>query len=233
MSPVSTIGSREATAATPPQPPPEAADVRASRLLVTLGAGGALAGLLLVLAYGWTLPAIEANRAHALHAAVNEVLKAPARFETLYVVGSRITPKPPPGTDPKKFEQVYVGYGPDGRRVGFAMVAGEAGFQDVIQLIFGYDPGRGQLLGMKVLESKETPGLGDKIEKSRAFVSQFDGAQPPLDAVKRREGKRANPREIDMITGATISSRAVIRIINHTLERLGPLVEAYAREGPG
>jgi electron transport complex protein RnfG len=84
---------------------------------------------------------------------------------------------------------------------------------------------------MKVLESKETPGLGDKIEKDQVFVGQFSGAQPPLVGVKK--GKRSGPREVDMITGATISSKAVIRIINNTLRRLGPLVDAYPQEGKG
>lgn len=214
-----------------PAPLPEPAEVRASSLLATLGVGGAVAGLLLVIAYGLTLPRIEANRARALDLAVKEVLKAPERYDTLYVVGERLVPKPPEGADPKKLEQVYLGYGPGSETIGFAIVAGEAGFQDVIQLIFGYDPKTRQLLGMKVLESKETPGLGDKIEKDQAFVGQFRGAQPPLVGVKK--GKRSSPREVDMITGATISSKAVIRIINKKLERLAPVVDAYPREGKG
>ena len=214
-----------------PAPVPEPAAVRASSLLATLGVGGAVAGLLLVLAFGITLPRIEANRARALDLAVKEVLKAPERYDTLYVVGKTLVKRPPEGADPKKLEQVYLGYGPGDGRIGFAIVAGEAGFQDVIQLIFGYDPKTRQLLGMKVLESKETPGLGDKIEKDQAFVGQFRGAQAPLVGVKK--GKRSNPREVDMITGATISSKAVIRIINNALRRLGPLVDAYPREGKG
>ena len=32
------------------------------------------------------------------------------------------------------------------------------------------------VIGMKVLESKETPGLGDKIEKDSAFVAEFRGS---------------------------------------------------------
>jgi electron transport complex protein RnfG len=214
-----------------PAPVPEPAEVRASSLLATLGVGGAVAGLLLVLAFGITLPRIEANRARALDLAVKEVLKAPERYDTLYVVGKTLVKRPPEGADPKKLEQVYLGYGPGDGRIGFAIVAGEAGFQDVIQLIFGYDPKTRQLIGMKVLESKETPGLGDKIEKDQAFVGQFRGAQAPLVGVKK--GKRSNPREVDMITGATISSKAVIRIINNALRRLGPLVDAYPREGKG
>ncbi|OGK99283.1 MAG: hypothetical protein A3D33_02820 [Candidatus Rokubacteria bacterium RIFCSPHIGHO2_02_FULL_73_26] len=211
----------------PPAPPP---DVAPARLLTVLGVGGAVAGTLLVLAFGLTLPRIEANRARALDAAVKEVLRAPARYDTLFVVNGALTKTAPPGADPKKLEQVYLGYGTDGRPVGFAVVAAEAGFQDVITLIFGYDARDRKLLGMKVLESKETPGLGDRIEKSEAFVAQFAGAVAPLVGVK---GKRSKPGEVSMITGATISSRAVIRIINKALARLGPRLEAYREEGKG
>lgn len=214
-----------------PLPAPEPAEVRASRLIATLGVGGAVAGVLLVIAFGVTLPRIEANRARVLHLAINEVLKTPERYDTLYVVGKALVRKPPQGVDPKKLEQVYLGYGPGGRPIGFAIVAGAAGFQDVIQLIFGYDPQTRALLGMMVLESKETPGLGAKIEKDPAFVDQFRGAQAPLVGVKK--GKRSKPSEVDMITGATISSKAVIRIINNAIERLGPQVEAYTQEGKG
>jgi electron transport complex protein RnfG len=61
--------------------------------------------------------------------------------------------------------------------------------------------------------------------KYQAFVGQFSGAEAPLVGVKK--GKRSKPSEVDMITGATISSKAVIRIINNTLGRLGPALDAY------
>ncbi|MBI2527144.1 MAG: FMN-binding protein [Candidatus Rokubacteria bacterium] len=211
--------------------PPAPDEVKASRLLATLGVGGVVAGVLLVVAFGLTLPTIEANKARELAAAVNEVLRAPARYETLYVVAGALVRKVPDGADPKKVERVYLGYRSDDQRVGFAMVSAEAGFQDFVRVIFGYDPRTKQLLGMKVLESKETPGLGDKIEKDRAFVSQFAEAHVPLIGVK--QGKRSGPREVAMITGATISSKAVIRIINNALQRLGPLVDRYPQEGKG
>jgi electron transport complex protein RnfG len=225
------VSESDAPAAAVPAAPPAPAEVKPSSLLATLGIAGAVAGALLVVVFGLTLPAIEANRARELELAVNEVLKAPARYETLYVVNGALARKAPDGADPKKLEQVYLGRAGDGRPAGFALVASEAGFQDQVKIIFGYDPARKQLIGMKVLESKETPGLGDKIEKDQGFVSQFDGAQPPLVGVKK--GKRGKPAEVDMITGATISSKAVIRIINNTIKRLGPLVDAYPRESKG
>jgi electron transport complex protein RnfG len=121
---------------------------------------------------------------------------------------------------------VFLGYGENGEPIGFAITGGEFGFQDIIDLIFGYDPETGTVIGMKVLANKETPGLGDKIVKDSAFVAEFDGPEAPLAGVKSGRATGA-ANEVDMITGATISSRAVIAIINHRLERLGPMLEAY------
>jgi electron transport complex protein RnfG len=82
---------------------------------------------------------------------------------------------------------------------------------------------------MEVVENKETPGLGDKIVKDASFVAEFEGARAPLVGVKAGAGD-GDPGEVDMITGATISSRAVIAIINHRLDRLGPLLRSYVAE---
>jgi electron transport complex protein RnfG len=207
-------------------PPGAAPDVAAARLFATLGVAGALAGLLIVLSWQLTQPTITRNKAARLRAAVEEVLAGPERFDTLYVVAGALTETPPADGTP---EQVYVGYAGDGRVVGFAIDAAQPGFADVVRLIFGYDPARRQLLGIKVLENKETPGLGDKIEKDTAFVGQFTEAATPLRGVKvgRATG---DPHEIDMITGATISSRVVIRIVNDALERFDPLIGAWLAE---
>lgn len=215
---------------TSPPPPQSHHKVPSGRLLATLSGAGVIAGTLIVFVYQATQPAIQAHKAEVLRLAIQEVLKAPARYDTLYLREGRLVRRAPDGVDPRGLEQVYLGYGENEEQVGFAIAAGEPGFQDMINLIFGYDPVTGQLLGMKVLDNKETPGLGDKIEKDEEFVSQFEGAQPPLLGIKARGAPTTDPGEIDMITGATISSRTVIRIINNALERLRPALEAYAAE---
>jgi electron transport complex protein RnfG len=200
-------------------------------MVATLGAAGALAGLLIVVVYSLTLPTIEAHRAEVLRLAVSEVLNQPARYETLYATSQEVFEEPPPA-DPAEggVEKIYVGFDVDGRATGVAVKAAAAGFQDIITLIYGFDPAGGKLLGMKVLESKETPGLGDKIEKDLGFVAQFEGAFPPLKAVKRATGASG---EIDAITGATISSRTVVRIINESLARLRvPIEEHFPEASP-
>ncbi len=198
-------------------------DVRSRKLVATLAMGGAMAGLLIVGVFHVTEPRIKAYKAEVLRQAIQEVLRDPERYDTLFVHDNSLVHELPAGLEPDDLEQVYLGF--NGREsVGFAVVSAEPGFQDVVRLIFGYDARENRILGMAVLESKETPGLGDKIEKDSSFVAQFTGAEPPLVGVKRASG---DPSEIDMITGATISSRTVIRIIDNALERLGPMLTAY------
>jgi electron transport complex protein RnfG len=202
----------------------------ALRLIGTLALAGCLAGLVIVLVHQWSRPRIEAHQARVLTEAIYEVLGGPERYETAFLVDDVFTVTPPASADTSALERVYVGFDQVGRPIGVAVAAAEPGFQDVIRLIFGFDPDSGEVVGMKVLESKETPGLGDKIEKDSAFVAEFSGVAAPLEGVKA--GRAAGtPNEVDMITGATISSRAVIDIINHRLEGLGtPIRQLWAAE---
>ena len=216
-------------APTLPAPTPPAGPT-AGKLIQTLGGLGAVAGLVIVVAYTATLPRIEANRARVLAAAIDEVLGAPARYDTLYVTGVSLARTRPTDGDPASLETVYLGYRADSSIIGFAVTGADPGFADVVRLIFGYDPRESRVLAMKVLEEKETPGLGDKIEKDTLFVAEFRNAIAPLRGVKRGEGNDST--EIDMITGVTISSRTVIRVINQTLERLRPVLAAHLQGAP-
>ncbi len=201
------------------------------RLVATLGGAGAVAGFLIVFVFGATQPRILAYKAKVLAAAIEEVLAAPEHYDTLFVVDGNLVSDLPNGADPATAEHVYLGYR-DERPVGFAVVAAKPGFQDVVRLIYGYDPRSHRVLGMLVLESRETPGLGDKIIKDSAFVAGFTGVETPITGLKsgRKEDPTA-PGAVDMITGATISSRTVIAAINLSLERLAPLMEAYLADG--
>lgn len=217
-------GAAAPTRTSTPLPVVEAPPVQSWRLLVTLGGAGALAGLLIVLAYSWTLPSIEAHRAEVLHSAIAEVLQQPARADTLFLYNGALVAAVPAGASTKDLERVYRGYAPDGHSVGYAITTSEAGFADQIGLIFGYDAGAKKLLGMKILSSKETPGLGDKIEKP-GFMGQFAGRIAPLLGVKGT-APAGNASAVVMITGATISSRTIIREINNAVARWQPLLDA-------
>ena len=160
---------------------------------------------------------------------MREVLKAPARWDTLYLVGNAVTATPPEGSDRRELTKAFVGFDASGARTGVAVVAAEPGFQEVLTLMIGFDPSTGALTGYKVLEQKETPGLGDKIEVDKSFGAQFAGRITPVHGVKA--GVAANANQVQTITGATISSRAVIRIINNAVAKWRPLIEANDRGG--
>lgn len=211
-----------------PPPPPVQVSASSVRLIGTLAVAGALAGLAIVLVFQWAHPRIEAYDAEVLAGAVTEVLGGPDHYETVFIENGTLTTTPQ--ADTADLDRVYVGYDAGGVPKGIAMSAEEPGFQDVIRLIFGYDPSSGDLLGMKVLESYETPGLGDKIVKDSAFVQGFEDVGTPLLGVKKGQGSGGHD-EVVMITGATISSRAVIGIINHRLEALKGPVDAYWSSG--
>jgi electron transport complex protein RnfG len=225
------VGQEEVRAAGAPGRP----EASSFRLLMTLGLAGALAGVLLVFVFLWSDPQIQAYKAMVLKEAVQEVLNGPASYETVFLLAdSTLTARLPDGVDSldgsQVIDKVYLGYNEAGQPVGFAVEGAEPGFQDIITLIFGYNPDTRQLLAMKVLDHSETPGLGDKIIKDTAFVAGFSGVQAPLQGVKP-DRNTGDPTQVDMITGATISSRAVIAIINHRIEALGDLLAAYQPTG--
>ena len=200
--------------------------VRSWRLVATLAGAGAVAGFAIVLVHGWAEPRIEAHRAAVLEAAVHEVLGGPAGQRELRVVDGAVVEAPSGDAADGGGERVWLGLDAAGAPVGFAVAGDAPGYQDTVRLIFGYDPRTGEVLGMKVLESKETPGLGDKIQKDEGFVAGFAGALPPLVGVKPGAGT-GDPHEVDTISGATISSRTVIEIINRRVAALGPALAAY------
>ena len=218
-------------AARAPEVPAPAPDVPVWKLLTVLGGGGALAGLIIVFAYEASQPRIRAHKAAVLEASVKEVLGGPASFDPLYVVDGRLTTKLPAGADPAKLDKVYAGRSADGKPAGFAIVAAEPGFADDIRLIFGYDAATHRILGFKVLENKETPGLGDGIEKNAKYTSQFPTKTAPLVPIKKGQSRGNPASEVETITGATISSSTVVRIINHAVERWDPLLGAWPAGG--
>jgi electron transport complex protein RnfG len=201
-------------------------------MMATLGVAGLCSGLALVGVFLVTEPMIERNRAAALEAAIYRVLEG-AKSRVTFVVreGKLARFESPDDSLPKKEEAVYAGYDQAGELLGFAVPAEGPGFQDTIKLLYGYSVERQRVVGMEVLESRETPGLGDKIFKDLDFVGAFRdlAVEPKIVAVK---GGSTQENEVDAISGATISSVAVCNIINEAnarwLERLAEAEEAAA-----
>ena len=215
-------------ASTAPQPP----GWPMYRALVGVGM---VCGLLIVSVFVVTLPVIARNEAAALQAAVFEVLPgATAKASFVLAEGGGFRPARE-GDDPR--QTVHAGYDASGALVGVAIPAEGMGYQDVIRILYGYSPSQQAIVGMQVLASKETPGLGDKIEKDPAFRANFqaldvslaaDGQSlaHPVEAVK--SGAKTGPWQVDGITGATISSKAIANILRQSSAYWLPLL--YPRQ---
>ena len=93
----------------------------------------------------------------------------------------------------------------DGQTVGYAVLAQGMGFQGNIVLMAGIDAELENLTGVMILETAETPGLGDRI-RTEEYLGQFRG----LD-IKRSD------ISVDTITGATLSSEAVEKIVSRAV----------------
>lgn len=91
------------------------------------------------------------------------------------------------------------------------------GYAGPIRLIVGI-AADGTVLGVRVLEHAETPGLGDPIEERRSdWIFGFDGrslGDPPAE----RWAVRADGGDFDQFTGATITPRAVVGAVRLALE---------------
>ena len=201
-------------------PAPQAGPLR---MMVTLGIAGMCSGLAIVGIFLVTQPMIERNRAAALEAAIFRVLEGAKTRAAFVLREGRLSRFESPTNSLPKEEAVYAAYDEAGALVGFAVPAEGPGYQDTIKLLYGYSVERKRVVGMEVLESRETPGLGDKIIKDMNFVGNFRdlAVEPAIAAVK---GGRSGENEVDAISGATISSVAVCNIINAAnsrwLERL-------------
>jgi electron transport complex protein RnfG len=193
---------------------------------------GVVCGLLIVSAFQVTRPIIERNKAEALQKAIFHVLPD-ATTSTTYRLeqsgGFEVLEGQGIGA-----QLVYAGYDDKQELVGLAVEARGMGYQDVIGLIYGYSFAEEAIVGIQVLESKETPGLGDKIETDAAFLENFERLDVSLrddlseianPIVPVKHGEKTNPWEVDGITGATISSVAIANILNRSAQYWMPRIQ--------
>jgi len=128
---------------------------------------------------------------------------------------------------------VYKGVSADGNEVGWAFSVSGSGFADRIELVVVVDYTFERMMGYGVLFSNETPYVGDKIKDPEIFGNQFKGV--PIGQFKlMMTGDRSKiDSEIIAISGATISSEAVVAILNDSLEQIKEKMQKKGLIGDG
>lgn len=106
--------------------------------------------------------------------------------------------------------------GENGETEAYVVTVSSAGFSpEPIVLKLKFDATGTTLLQYKVVSQNETPTLGGKIQEE-AFITSLTGITAPVYV----EGQDETGTKVDGITGATISTEAVVRCINSAYEFL-------------
>jgi electron transport complex protein RnfG len=175
-------------------------------LIAALASGG------LALLNTQTAPVIAENKARE---------QAQARAEVMRSLGVD-TFKADTTEDGKPF---WRAYDERGHHAGYVTVARGKGYSSTIETVAGFDREL-NVAGLKITFQQETPGLGTKAEevnkgeKTPWFLKQFEGRDATDLAVKQDRG------EIDAITGATITSRAIANSIKEDAHDLIDVAQA-------
>jgi len=199
------------------------------KLALALFVISAIAGL----AIGYTNKVTKESIAQELQKAEYQALKA--------VLPNAESIEKKQGNDPSLPNTYWIGTIDSGKILGYAFKVKEYGYSSDIECIVGLDT-TGTILGVNILSQNETPGLGSRVKESASknyfwnglpssdeipapwFTEQFKGLtlKKPIGINKEAEwhalsdpekSQRIASNEITAITGATISTKAVVKAI--------------------
>lgn len=177
-------------------------------MIATLTIIGVIAGGLLSEVSDWAVPLIAMNQKAETEKAIFLVQSSGKSYEAVAGAG---------------FE-IYKVFDENKNLTGFSMTYEGNGFQGKIRLMIGLSAELNNITSLEILEQVETPGLGTKVTED-PFRNQFKNLQttPQINWVKGKLPEK--PNEIQTVTGATISSKSVVAIINAGLTKARQLKE--------
>ena len=185
---------------------------------VTLAVIAAICTSLVAITWQLTAERIEVNKREWLERSLQPAL-AGLFFDSSVTESMLMIPPPHelPGSGTAIIYRVYAGEKPV---AALFVVSARDGYAGPIRLLIGIAMD-GTVTGVRVLEHRETPGLGDKIETTKSdWVLQFDGLslQDPEPA---RWALKGDGGDFDQLTGASVTPRAVVNAVRETLTYFG------------
>lgn len=212
------------------------------RMVLSLVVIIVVATLALETAYFATQETIQLNRQTTIR---KNVLRVLGFYESWRASGQVLDPYFVENVEEKNFDvggkpfNVWLGKGADGAVSGVAVRMTGGGFQGIVDIVVGLTPDLAKTTGFEVIESGETPGLGDEMRQCKGdFAStppekcfkkwfyQGIATEPNVEFVKYKAPDKAN--QFTAITGATYTSTAIKSFLNAALAKLRQLKDAGA-----
>lgn len=172
---------------------------------IVLGLIALIVGLMLSVANYFTKDIIAASKEKEIAAALMQVLPSAENFEELSAENAAAD-----------VTALYRGKDAAGEIAGYCVKAEPNGYGGPIVMMVGIAKD-GSVQGVIITESEETAGLGARASQEE-FRSQYNGLTEPAKVNK-------DGGEIEAISGATITSRAVTDGVNAALETVQPLLK--------
>ncbi|MCZ7556250.1 MAG: FMN-binding protein [Bacteroidia bacterium] len=172
-------------------------------MLVVLSIIGIVSGGGLSMINSWANPLIAANKKADTERAIFLVQPDGKSYEKVEAV---------------KFE-LYKVFDAAQQPIGYALPWEGNGFQGKIRMMIGLSEDVNTITSIEVLEQVETPGLGTKVTEE-PFTSQFKDLTVDPDVAWVKGAPPTKENEIQTITGATISSKAIVAIVNDGMAKL-------------
>ncbi len=181
---------------------------------VTLAVIAAICTALVALTYRLTAERIVANEQAWLERSLQPALSG--LFYDSGVTESKIIIPPPHELPGSETAIIYRVYAEDAPVAALFIVSARDGYAGPIRVLAGIDT-MGVVTGVHVLEHRETPGLGDRVESTKSdWVKQFNG-RSLLDPEPTGWAIKGDGGQFDQLTGASVTPRAIIKAIKETL----------------
>ncbi len=187
------------------------------QMALTLFAITAVVAVLLALANSLTAPIIEKSAQERLNQSLNSLMEEAVTFEEMTEYSKKVH------IDGVTVPIVaaYQGRNQSEEVTGYCIHVAPTGYSDAIEMMVAVN-GEGAVSGVQILSISDTPGIGMKVQSDAEFQNSLLGLSEQANIVKSAPQK---PTDIQVISGASISSAAYINGVNAALETAQVLMQ--------
>ncbi|MBL8731591.1 MAG: FMN-binding protein [Planctomycetes bacterium] len=221
----------------PPATLPPAPPTPVWPLYRTLVGIGVFCGLLIVAAYSFTKDPIRRNKVVARQRAVLQVIPGATQVGTFQRAadGSYTLV----ADDSEGDGLVFAGFDAQQQLLGVAIEARGSGYGDDLRVLYAYSFQQQAIVGLKVIETHETPGLGADVDTDPGYSANYRQLDVALGADQKalahpvefvKQGQKQQPWQIDGITGATITTRGIATMVSKSVAATAPSLQARVHD---